>query len=240
MLFNSYMYADVTTEKMTRGFLRSEVARRLQKTKVLIFDSVNLIKGYRYEIWCLARSASTRACLVHVDTEVDVCKEWNHGRENPYDESVFDDLASRLERPDSKNRWEAPLYTVRPTLGKEHIEYMCKEVMDYAVPIERASHGNRADCGTPVESKPVVRDLTPTLATRGQGLSCTCLSYIFMFFEGTDIIKNGGIYLQRPICCTILIKKCSQWSSTLLKCKEHLQGMLLEQYASAMHCHRYT
>lgn len=31
---------------------------------MLILDSPNDIKGYRYELWCVARGAATRYCLV--------------------------------------------------------------------------------------------------------------------------------------------------------------------------------
>lgn len=40
--------ADVPSEKRTRGLLRSAVERRLSKRAVLIVDSLNNIKGYRW------------------------------------------------------------------------------------------------------------------------------------------------------------------------------------------------
>lgn len=32
-----------------------------------------------------------------------------------YTPAIFDDLTTRFERPDSKNRWDSPLFTLRPT-----------------------------------------------------------------------------------------------------------------------------
>jgi hypothetical protein len=32
------------------------------------------------------------------------------------EEAIFDDLVVRFERPDSKNRWDSPLFTLRPPL----------------------------------------------------------------------------------------------------------------------------
>jgi len=47
---------------------------------------------------------------------IETSKEWNLAREpaHAYSQAVFDDLASRFERPDSRNRWDKPLYTVNP------------------------------------------------------------------------------------------------------------------------------
>jgi tRNA uridine 5-carbamoylmethylation protein Kti12 len=51
-----------TAEKNTRGLLKSTVDRLLYKDgPVVILDSGNHIKGYRYELWCIARQA--RVCL---------------------------------------------------------------------------------------------------------------------------------------------------------------------------------
>lgn len=37
-------------------------------------------QGYRYELWCVARAAGTRYCMVHVATPTDTCREWNTAR----------------------------------------------------------------------------------------------------------------------------------------------------------------
>lgn len=153
--------------------LRSEIARRLQKDNVLIFDSLNLIKGYRYEIWCLARGASTRCCVVHVDTPVDTCRSWNASRsDDVYTEETFEDLASRLERPDSKNRWEAPLYSVFPLLGEDNTRRVCESIAQYT------THGSKGR-GREVQEAQGMKlngmDLQPTIATSSQVLSSTNL-----------------------------------------------------------------
>lgn len=64
----------------------------------MVLDSLNNIKGYRYELWCIARTAATRLCVVHVDTPVETCREWNRPRgAGGYDETIFEDLASRWD-----------------------------------------------------------------------------------------------------------------------------------------------
>ncbi|KAF6159663.1 hypothetical protein GIB67_029921 [Kingdonia uniflora] len=54
----------MNAEKNLRGVLRSEVDRSLSKENIVIVDSLNSIKGYRYELWCLARAVGIRYCVV--------------------------------------------------------------------------------------------------------------------------------------------------------------------------------
>ncbi|KAM9689262.1 protein KTI12 homolog [Trichechus inunguis] len=59
------VYADSAREKALRGALRASVERRLSRQDVVILDSLNYIKGFRYELYCLARAARTPLCLVY-------------------------------------------------------------------------------------------------------------------------------------------------------------------------------
>lgn len=59
------VYGDSTGEKALRAALRAAVERRLSRQDVVILDSVNYIKGFRYELYCLARAARTPLCLVY-------------------------------------------------------------------------------------------------------------------------------------------------------------------------------
>uniref|UniRef100_A0A383WLJ4 Protein KTI12 homolog n=1 Tax=Tetradesmus obliquus TaxID=3088 RepID=A0A383WLJ4_TETOB len=114
-------YQTTVQEKATRGTLKSAVERAISKKTVIILDSLNNIKGYRYELWCVARAAGTRYVMVHVATPAATCSEWNAARPDGqrYSEAVFQDLAGRFETPDSRNRWDAPLFTVRPGSADE-------------------------------------------------------------------------------------------------------------------------
>ncbi|XP_035964295.1 protein KTI12 homolog [Halichoerus grypus] len=59
------VYRDSAREKALRGALRAAVERRLSRHDVVILDSLNYIKGFRYELYCLARAARTPLCLVY-------------------------------------------------------------------------------------------------------------------------------------------------------------------------------
>jgi protein KTI12 len=57
-------YHDMPREKNLRGTLRSAVDRAVSRDTIVIVDSLNNIKGYRYELWCLARASGTHYCVV--------------------------------------------------------------------------------------------------------------------------------------------------------------------------------
>ncbi|KAK2970658.1 hypothetical protein RJ640_017782, partial [Escallonia rubra] len=134
-------YADMTAEKNLRGVLRSEVDRSLSKDTIIIVDSLNSIKGYRYELWCLARAAGIRNCVIYCDVEDSCCRRWNQDRnekgEPAYNDKVFEDLVRRFEKPDRRNRWDSPLFELLPArdgLNKDStaiadaVSYLTKKV----------------------------------------------------------------------------------------------------------------
>ncbi|GAV72340.1 KTI12 domain-containing protein [Cephalotus follicularis] len=134
-------YATMTVEKNLRGVLRSEVDRSLTKENIIIVDSLNSIKGYRYELWCLARAAGIRYCVLYCEVEETHCRKWNEGRrekgESTYNDNIFEDLVRRFERPDRRNRWDSPLFELWPCkdgIGKssvairDAVSYLTKKV----------------------------------------------------------------------------------------------------------------
>eukprot|EP00744_Colponema_vietnamica_P015241 GILI01021370.1.p1 GENE.GILI01021370.1~~GILI01021370.1.p1 ORF type:complete len:276 (-),score=32.94 GILI01021370.1:37-864(-) len=107
-------YKDVPTEKNTRASFKAHVDRMLTRNIVVLLDTMNYIKGYRYELHCIARSIQTPHCVVYCQTPVELAREWNAQREAGYSLELFNDLAGRLEVPDSKNRWDRPCFDIRP------------------------------------------------------------------------------------------------------------------------------
>ncbi|XP_063305504.1 protein KTI12 homolog [Pelobates fuscus] len=108
------IYADSKKEKEIRGALRSAVERQLNKEDVVILDSLNYIKGYRYELFCLIKHTQTPHCLIHCLTAPETSSKWNQQRDQSeqYTQEIFDALVQRFEAPDSRNRWDSPLFTV--------------------------------------------------------------------------------------------------------------------------------
>ena len=70
----------------------------------------------RYELWCVARAVGAKYCVVYCATTAETARTWNAARNeaDAYTHAVFEDLARRFEAPDSRNRWDKPLYEVLP------------------------------------------------------------------------------------------------------------------------------
>jgi protein KTI12 len=122
--------------------------------------------------------------MVHVDTPAATCKEWNNNRTNgssgadgekssgdKYCEEIFDDLASRFERPDARNRWDAPLFTVSPIRGEDHLAEQVAAVALAATGTSSAAAVAAAVAAGASAVAPAGRDLTSNLATATNNLS---------------------------------------------------------------------
>lgn len=105
----AHAYSDNSTEKNLRALLKSTVEKELSPSRIVILDSLNYIKGYRYELYCLARTAQTNHCLVYIDTPM----EQVHSQNTVYSEELLTDLSSRMELPQDKHRWDRPLFFIK-------------------------------------------------------------------------------------------------------------------------------
>ncbi|XP_068711586.1 protein KTI12 homolog [Montipora foliosa] len=106
-------YSVSANEKEARGLLKSSVERLISRDDIVILDSLNYIKGYRYELYCVAKAHKTTHCVVHCDTPKEVCQEWNKAKEKRYNKETLDALIMRFETPDSRNRWDSPLFVIQ-------------------------------------------------------------------------------------------------------------------------------
>jgi protein KTI12 len=131
-------YANSHTEKETRASLKSAFDSAVTNSKggnsstLVILDSLNFIKGYRYELYCISKAAGKRHGVVWVQgSKADeerrsgtsgsdlLAKARNQERLHAnkesgdyYQEQIMDELVARYEPPDERNRWENPLYKV--------------------------------------------------------------------------------------------------------------------------------
>ena len=109
-------YADSSAERMARGALKSEVERLLTAEAFVICDSMNYIKGFRYELFARARALNTQSCVVLCDTPVEACRAYKAARAADADrygaDALLDDLSSRLESPSDRVKWDRPLFVV--------------------------------------------------------------------------------------------------------------------------------
>lgn len=104
-------YKDSASEKINRAKLKSETEKLLDDNNVVIIDSLNYIKGYRYELYCLVRNFKTRHCIVYCKSEKEICQKLNE-MNSEYPMDLLNDLYSRMEEPNPSNRWDNPLHMV--------------------------------------------------------------------------------------------------------------------------------
>ena len=113
-------YGDFTKEKEARGKIRSQAEKYVDKDSITIIDSPNYIKGFRYELWCVARAAGTNCCCIVPVGNYDECRARNTKRTGEtYTRQQLDELILRWEEPDKNRRWESPLL---PVLDEEEID----------------------------------------------------------------------------------------------------------------------
>lgn len=59
-----FAHAAARDEKMTRAALKSAVERFATSSTLVVLDSMNYIKGYRYELYCVSRATASTRCTV--------------------------------------------------------------------------------------------------------------------------------------------------------------------------------
>ncbi|KAF9917034.1 kti12, chromatin associated [Lobosporangium transversale] len=106
-------YNTAADEKKARGALMSAVERLLSKDDIVIVDSLNYIKGFRYQLYCVARAIGTPHCVIFCGCLPDVARQWN-AASGAYTEKTFEELVMRFEEPDSRTKWDSPLFVVVP------------------------------------------------------------------------------------------------------------------------------
>lgn len=127
------MYGAARSEKDARATLSSAIKRDLTATSIVIADSMNYIKGFRYQMFCEAKAQRTPSCVVryvfitisishtdsvkvHVGTPADKCRELNEKAladgTGGYQTDLFENLVFRYEEPNGMTRWDSPLFTV--------------------------------------------------------------------------------------------------------------------------------
>jgi protein KTI12 len=104
-------YGTSLAEKKTRGALKAAFDRVVAShpSALIILDSLNYIKGFRYELFCISKAASQKHCVLWVLNETPPECNKTGGR---YGKELYDALKMRYEPPDERNRWDRPLYRI--------------------------------------------------------------------------------------------------------------------------------
>jgi tRNA uridine 5-carbamoylmethylation protein Kti12 len=135
-------YQTPIAEKATRATLKAAFDRAVgdstltptqRKRRLIIFDSLNYIKGYRYELYCISKAAGEVHAVLWVLNKPQIVREWNNKNNNhqpppppqqqqqqeshtrctgSYSSALLEELIQRYEPPDERNRWDQPLFTI--------------------------------------------------------------------------------------------------------------------------------
>jgi len=131
-------YKDAKEEKILRGTFLAEGERLISNDVTVIMDSLNYIKGYRYELFCRARSQHTPSCVIHCDITRETAMEWNIAREksDQWEEVLLNELSDRFEVPNARNRWDRPLFTLHEA-NKLPVEEIKSLLFDNTEPLQK-------------------------------------------------------------------------------------------------------
>lgn len=120
------LFTSSTTEKTQRQRLRATTERSLLPNHFALCDSLNYIKGMRYELFCAAKTSGIRYCVIYCDLEETECRglggDWG---------GLMGELCARFEEPHEKNRWDSPLYRIN--VLREGWEAAVEGVRDWLV-----------------------------------------------------------------------------------------------------------
>ncbi|CAI1538700.1 hypothetical protein SEUBUCD646_0K01120 [Saccharomyces eubayanus] len=106
-------YITSQDERKLRSEIISAVKRDLSRNKIVIVDSLNYIKGFRYQLHCEVKNLSTTFCVIQTLCPPETIFEWNNtSNVNPWEPELLNQLIQRYEEPNSNNRWDSPLFAI--------------------------------------------------------------------------------------------------------------------------------
>ncbi|KAL6926091.1 hypothetical protein ACO0SA_002414 [Hanseniaspora valbyensis] len=128
-------YYNPKLEKFNRGKIQSIMRRDVNLKNIVIVNSLNYIKGYRYQLFIDCKNFNEGYCLVYSiktnDTDnsntvsvgnllelsaagqLDTGKEHSveeEGKEGNWDKQLINEISLRFEEPNERNRWDSPCF----------------------------------------------------------------------------------------------------------------------------------
>jgi protein KTI12 len=119
------LYSNAKKEKVQRGEILSAVERHLNQKDCIIVDSLNYIKGFRYQLTCIAKALQTPFVIVNVMCDL----ESSLNNLGDYELEEITNLYQRFEEPSIKNKWENPVINVVAHEVQEFDDTKLKQVL---------------------------------------------------------------------------------------------------------------
>lgn len=160
---------------------------------------MNYIKGFRYQLYCQARAASTPSLALHCESREDCCRAWNRERadqNHKYSPEILEDLFLRFEAPSNQTKWDSPLYTIIPEhAGEEELQSFFASLLPVltSAPSRPPSAATQSLNPTPASSSQVFDQQTQQIIDQVMLAQQNQLSLVR--FPGTD----KTIALHRPV-----------------------------------------
>lgn len=108
----SDLYKDASAEKTTRAQLLAATERAVAPKTVVLVDSLNYIKGFRYELYCVSKANHAKYMVVYCQSGEQLCAQRDAARKDSYGNELLNALIRRFEMPEPRNRWDSPLVTI--------------------------------------------------------------------------------------------------------------------------------
>lgn len=109
-------YISSKDEKKLRSEIISAVKRDLSKNNIVIVDSLNYIKGFRYQLHCEVKNIATTYCLIQTMCPIETIHKLNYNdNHSPWDPELLTQLIQRYEEPNPQSRWDSPLFPILTT-----------------------------------------------------------------------------------------------------------------------------
>ncbi len=146
------IYNSAALEKTARGAELSAIKRALSKDTIVIADDLNYIKGFRYQLWCEAKAAGTRCCVVHCAAREDEVRKWNCGRLRQWAQLKGEDLPEEDDRSSSISGHVENAADARHLLPESHTALYGDRIPD--MPSRSRSSSMDGDDGEEVALRP--------------------------------------------------------------------------------------
>ncbi|CCD27342.1 Kti12p NDAI_0K01510 [Naumovozyma dairenensis CBS 421] len=126
-------YITSQSERKLRSKITSAVKRDLSKTNIVIVDSLNYIKGFRYQLHCEVKNLSTTFSLIQIMCPYETTIQWNDDKPDfttKWDHELIDQLIQRYEEPNPQNRWDSPLFPIliNTDTMQDHFDNICSAI----------------------------------------------------------------------------------------------------------------
>jgi protein KTI12 len=124
LILSDQQFYTEENERAIRAELKNQFDRQSSVATVdtlIIVDSMNSIKGFRYELYCISKATRQTHGVIWVLNTVQNCIQNNKECQH-YSDTLLEELIQRYEPPDERNRWDQPLFRVDVRSDEERQE----------------------------------------------------------------------------------------------------------------------